>query len=266
MKTKANGIDMHHVVDGEGDRPWVVLAHSLACDVEAWEQEARRLSASYRVLRYDARGHGGTDATPGPYSLDLLADDLRGLLAALGIARMLLAGLSMGGMTGQASALKSPDLLESLVLCDTTSRYPDSIRPERQERIRMVREHGMAAIVDRTIDPWVTPRFQAERPGAMRRLKEMVLRTSVDGYVGCTVANMNVDFLDRLGDVRCPALVLVGDQDLPTPIAMAQAMHAAIAGSELIVLPGAPHLSNIEKPEEFNAALARFLESVRPSV
>lgn len=262
MMIKANGIGMHYVVDGDGDRPWVVLAHSLACDVAAWDHEARQLSASYRVLRYDARGHGRTEATPAPYSLDLLADDLHGLLDALGITRTHFVGLSMGGMIGQAFALKYPERLASLVLCDTTSRYPESIRPERMERIRLVREHGMAAIVDRTIERWVTPRFRAERPGAMRRLKEMVLRTSIEGYVGCTIANMNVDFLDRLGDVNCPTLILVGEQDTPTPPAMARAMQAAIEGSELIVLPEAPHLANIEKPDEFNAALTRFLQTV----
>lgn len=257
MNVTANGIDMHCVVEGEG--PWLVLAHSLACNVHMWDEEAKHLARRYRVLRYDARGHGGTQATPGAYTLDLLADDLHCLLEAIGARRVHFVGLSMGGMIGQSLALKYPHCLETLTLCDTTSRYPGGIAEERMARIRLAREKGMKVLVDPTLARWVTQRFIEEQPAAVERLKRMIEGTSVDGYVGCTQANMQVDFTSRLHEIRCPAHIVVGELDFPTPIGMAEEMHRAMAGSRLSIIPGAPHLSNIEKPDAFREAVERFL-------
>ena len=120
MKINANGIDINYTVEGEG--PWVTLSHSLACNLHMWDEEAKRLSKRYKVLRYDTRGHGESSAPAGAYTLELLADDLHGLLAALGVKATHFVGLSMGGMIGQTYALKYPGMFKSLALCDTTSR------------------------------------------------------------------------------------------------------------------------------------------------
>ena len=122
MKLKANGIEINYEIEGEG--PLVTMSHSLACNLSMWDEQVRALRDRYRVLRFDTRGHGQTSAPPGAYSLDQLADDLLALLKGLGIERTHFVGLSMGGMIGQVFALAHPTMIESLVLCDTTSRYP----------------------------------------------------------------------------------------------------------------------------------------------
>lgn len=258
---RTNGIDTYYVLDGQAG-PWLVLAHSLACDVHMWDEEARRWSPSHRVLRYDARGHGLSSATPAPYELETLADDLHELLLALGVEKPHFVGLSMGGMIGQAFALRHPGRLASLALCDTTSRYPATIAPERHARMELARHHGMEALVEPTLGRWVTDRFIREHPEAVRKLSTMVRGTSVDGYVGCTHANMHVNYTERLKEIDCPTLVLVGEQDSATPPTMAEAIYREIRGSQLVVLPDAPHLANIECPDAFDAAISGFLRRV----
>src|ERR1035437_7709770 len=136
MKISANGIDIHYTIDGEG--PWLTMSHSLGCNLHMWDEEAMRLSKRYKVLRYDTRGHGASGAPSGAYSLDMLADDLHGLLQALGIHSTHCVGWSMGGMIGQTYALKYPGTFTSLALCDTASRYPSDAGPMWLERIRIV--------------------------------------------------------------------------------------------------------------------------------
>ena len=136
MKIKANGIQINYEVEGDG--PWLVMSHSLACDLHMWDEQLPALKGKYRVLRFDTRGHGGSDAPDGAYTLDMLADDLHGLLAAMKVERPHFVGLSMGGMIGMTYALKHPGTLRSLVLCDTSSRIPPEALPVWQERIQTV--------------------------------------------------------------------------------------------------------------------------------
>jgi len=157
MHIKANGIDVHYTIDGvtntagDKDRPWVVLSHSLACDLSMWDNEVKLLSQHYRVMRYDTRGHGKTSATAGAYSMDLLTDDAKALLDALGIAHCHWVGLSMGGMIGQTYALKYPGVFTSLVLADTTSRRPPNAAQMWGERIEIAKAKGMAGVLDSTL-------------------------------------------------------------------------------------------------------------------
>ena len=149
MKITANGIDINCLIEGDG--PWLTLSHSLACNLHMWDEEARRLSKRYKVLRYDTRGHGASGAPAGAYTLDLLAEDLHGLLQALGIESTHFVGLSMGGMIGQTYALKYPGVFESLALCDTTSSYPADAAGVWAERIRTVESQGMEPLVEPTL-------------------------------------------------------------------------------------------------------------------
>ena len=151
MKITANGIGVSYTVDGPAGAPVVTLSHSLATTSAMWEPQVKALTTRYRVLRYDTRGHGGSDAPAGAYTLDQLAEDARQLLAALGIARTHWVGLSMGGMIGQTLALKAPDLFASLVLCDTSSRVPAEARPLWAERITTAETKGMEPLVEATI-------------------------------------------------------------------------------------------------------------------
>jgi 3-oxoadipate enol-lactonase len=260
MHVHVNGIDVHYVLEGEG--PVVTLSHSLACSLEMWDEQARALRDRYRVLRYDTRGHGRTSAPPGPYTLPQLAEDARALLAALGIGETHFVGLSLGGMIGQVLALQHPALVRSLVLCDTTSRYPAAAAGAWEERIRAVRAGGMEAVVEATLGRWFTAPFRARRPEVAARVAGLIRSTPVEGYVGCARAIPAIDVTDRLATVTCPALVIVGEEDPGTTVEMAREIHAALPRAELAILRRASHLSNVEQPEEFNRVLVGFLDKV----
>lgn len=262
MKIRVNDIDVHYTLEGPADAPTVTLSHSLATDLSMWDPQAAALARRYRVLRYDTRGHGGTDAPAGPYSLEQLAADARGLLAALGIARTHWVGLSMGGMIGQTLALAAPGLLQSLALCDTSSRIPPEAKPLWDERITVAERQGMEPHVEPTIARWFTPRFVASRPDVVERVRAMIRRTSPRGYVGCCHAIRALDLTDRLSGITVPTLVIVGARDVGTPVAASQAIHERIKGSELVILDDASHLSNLEQPEAFTRALESFLARV----
>ena len=257
MKIKANGIQINYEVEGDG--PWLVMSHSLACDVRMWDEQLQALKSKYRVLRVDTRGHGGTDAPDGAYTLDMLADDLHGLLAALKVERPHFVGLSMGGMIGMTYVLKYPGALRSLVLCDTSSRIPPEALPVWQERIQTVAAKGMEPMVEPTLKRWFTEPFLARRPPVIERVAGMIRSTPPKGYIGCCQAIPKINLTDRLAAIKSPVQVIVGEQDVGTPVAMSEAIHQAIPGSELVVLPSASHLSNLEQPEAFNRALSAFL-------
>ncbi len=258
MKVKANGIDINYTIEGEG--PVVTFSHSLACHLGMWDEQARALKDRFRVLRFDTRGHGQTSAPAGAYSLDQMADDLFGLLGALGIKETHFVGLSMGGMIGQVFALSHPAMVQSLVLCDTTSRYPAAAAPIWEDRIRTVEAKGMEPLVGPTLERWFTAPFRTRRPDLMQEVGAMIRNTPAQGYIGCCHAIPKIDVTDRLGAVRCPALVIVGEEDLGTPVEMSRQIHAALPSAELAILRSASHLSNLEQPAEFTRVLSAFLD------
>jgi 3-oxoadipate enol-lactonase len=259
VKAQANGMSINYIVEGDG--PWLTFSHSLACNLHSWDEEARRLSDHFKVLRFDTRGHGGSSAPAGAYTLDLLADDLHGLLQALGVRSTHFVGLSMGGMIGQTFALRYPDMLKSLVLCDTSSRFDLDIN----ERVRIVQAQGIEPMVAPTLSRFFSDEFRKASPDVVENVAAMIRSTPVPGYLGCCHAVSKIDLVARLKDIRCPTMVVVGKDDLVTPVAMAEEIHRAMPGSKLEVLPAAAHLSNLEQPEAFNQALAGFLRGGRHS-
>jgi len=258
MKIKANGIEINYVIEGEG--PLVTMSHSLACNLHMWDEQAAALAERYTVVRFDTRGHGHSSAPEGAYSLDQMGDDLKGLLDGLGIRETHFVGLSMGGMIGQTFALKHPAMIKSLVLCDTTSRYPAAAAPIWEDRIKTVGAKGMEPMVAGTLERWFTAPFRARRRDVMERVGAMIRSTPPAGYVGCCHAIPKINVTDRLKELRCPTLVVVGEEDPGTPVEMAREIHAALPGSQLAVLRSASHLANVEQPEEFNRALLSFLD------
>jgi 3-oxoadipate enol-lactonase len=259
MKTRANSIEVNYEVHGKEGAPWLVLSHSLACSVRMWDPQIAALQDRYRILAYDTRGHGGTEAPKGEYSLELLADDLFSLLRELKIKTPHFCGLSMGGMIGQTFALKYPGVFRSLTLADTTSRYPAEAWPQWQERIRTAEAKGMAPLAQPTLERWFTEPFRKSNAAAVEAVRKLILATPVAGYVGCCYAIPKIDLTARLKEIKCPLLVIVGEQDPGTPPAMAREIHDNAPGSKLAVLPQAAHLANLEQPERFTRALAEFL-------
>ena len=258
MKVSANGMDINYLIEGEG--PWLTMSHSLACNLHMWDEEAKRLSKRFKVLRYDTRGHGGSGAPAGAYTLEQLADDLEGLLQALGVKSTHFVGLSMGGMIGQTYALKYPGRFKSLALCDTSSRYPADAASVWAARIKTVEAQGMESVVAPTLERWFTAPFRKARPEVVEKVAAMIRTTPAPGYIGCSHAIPKLNLTARLHEIRCPALVIVGKDDPGTPVAMAEEIHQALPGSKLVIIPSAAHLSNLEQPEAFNQALSEFLE------
>src|SRR5205814_8778738 len=184
MKITANGISMNYTLDGPAGAPVVTLSHSLATTLEMWQPQLKALTARWRVLAYDTRGHGGTDAPKGAYALDQLADDAQALPRALGIRRTHWVGLSMGGMIGQTLALKAPELFASLSLCDTSSRIPAEARPLWAERITTAETKGMEPLVEATIGRWFTQPFREARADVVNPVRALIRATPPRGYVG----------------------------------------------------------------------------------
>lgn len=258
MKIKSNGIEMNVTVEGPENAPVVVMSHSLASSHRMWDVQMPVLSG-YRVYRFDTRGHGDTDAPDGPYNLDMMADDARGLLDALGLEKVHFVGLSMGGMIGQMLAIKYPEALSSLALCATASRMPEEARPAWQERIDTAKTQGMDVLLDGTMERWFSPGFIASNGDVVGSIREIVRTTPVQGYTGAIQAIMMINVTDRLKLVNAPTLIIAGEDDESTPVAAAEAIHGAIAGSELVVIPSARHFVNVEQSGVFNEALTRFL-------
>ena len=257
MQITVSGNQVNYEIIGSG--PWLTLSHPLACDLHVWDEQMPALTAKFRVLRYDTRGHGGSAAPAGPYTLEQLADDACELLKTLGIGRAHWVGLSLGSMIGQTFALKYPAMLQSLVLAGATSRYPAQTAVVFEERIRSVETNGMETVVKSILERWFTEAYRKTHPQVMDRIARCIRATPIAGYVGCCHAIPQINLTERLKEIKCPTLVMVGAQDPGTPIAMARTIYHALPGTELVIIPSAAHLLNIEQQQAFNTALLSFL-------
>ena len=262
MKATVNGIETYYEIHGKEGAPWLTLSHSLACSTRMWDPQIEALEGRWRILAYDTRGHGESMAPSGAYTLEQLADDLHALLRHLAIDTTHFVGLSMGGMIGQTFALKYPGVFLSLTLADTTSRYPADAAGVWKERIHTVETRGMQPLVQPTLERWFTEPFRKAHPEVVQRIAVLIANTPVAGYAGCSHAIPKIDLTARLKQIDCPILVICGDKDPGTPPAMAREIHDNAPGSKLVLIPDAAHLSNLEKPAEFNRALEAFLSSL----
>jgi 3-oxoadipate enol-lactonase len=262
MHITVNGISVHYTLEGPASAPIITMSNSLASNLSMWDPQMSVLTSRYRVLRYDTRGHGSTDAPAGPYSLDELTEDVRALLQALGITRTHFIGLSMGGMIGQIMALKYPQMLQSLVLCDTMSRVPTEAKPLWEDRIHVAEAQGMEPLVESTLARWFTEPFRQKGSPVLDQVRAMIRTTPASGYAGCCHAIAALNLTDQLKAITLPTLIIVGEDDPGTPVAASRVIHEQIQGSELVILKSAAHLSNLEQPEAFNQALMAFLLKV----
>ena len=260
MHIQGNGISIHYQIDGPENAPTVVLSHSLAANLEMWDAQMSTLLPDFRVLRYDTRGHGQTEAPTGSYTLELLARDLFSLMDGLGIDAAHFVGLSMGGMIGQAAVLENASRFHSISLCDTSSRLPPEALPIWEERIATAQSEGMAAMVESTIERWCSRAFQERCTTVVDPIRAMIRSTPLDGYCGCSRAIMGLNLTEQIASITLPALLMVGRDDPGTPVAAHETIQQQITGSELVVIPDALHFSNIEQREIFNTKLLEFLK------
>jgi 3-oxoadipate enol-lactonase len=264
MQATINGIAVNYAVSGHASAPPVVLHHPIATNLSVWDELAAALEPRYRVIRFDARGHGQSEAPKGAYSFETLAQDVIGLMDHLGVAKARFLGLSMGGMVGQYLGFLYPGRFHSLCLVSTTSAVPAQARTLWEERIRNAANHGMASIVDGSIARWIAPGTREAKPAIVGRLRAMVETTPPDGYIGWCHAIRDLNITSRLTEITLPTRVIVGELDPATPPAMAEVVHRAIAGSDLVVIPGVSHMLHIEAPETFHAHVTPFLAAHGP--
>jgi 3-oxoadipate enol-lactonase len=262
VRILANEIHVNCQFSGPERAPLVVLSHSLASSGIMWEQQMPALVDGYRVLRYDTRGHGGSDAPSGPYTLDQLGDDVIAMLDSLDIERVHWVGLSMGGMVGQNLAIRHPQRLLSLALCDTTSRVPEQAMPVWDERIAVAEKSGMQPLCAGTMERWFTPPYLEADGPELHGIREQFLHTPTSGYVGCCQAIRELDYTGQLSQITLPVQVIVGADDPTTPLEAARVIQQNIAGAALAVIDNGSHLCNVEQPEAFNHALLEFLDRV----
>jgi 3-oxoadipate enol-lactonase len=258
MKVKANGISINYQVDGPEGAPWLILSNSLATNLAMWEHQARELGGSFRVLRYDQRGHGETEAPAGRYPFDLLIADAVALMDALSIKKAHFGGLSMGGATALGLAEQHPDRLDRVIVCDTPCQSTPTSSQQWEERILVAQKDGMEALVEPTVGRWFPPDVLKANPPYVDRIRQMVRSTPVNGFIGCAAALANHDFRSQVATVTRPVLFMVGEKDGTTPAAMRQ-MHETLSGSTFVQLPGAGHISNLDQPESFTRAVRDFL-------
>jgi len=258
MRVKANGITFNCEVEGQDGAPWLVLSNSLACNLSMWDPQAAKLKSSLRILRYDQRGHGESEAPSGRYTFELLMADVMGLLDALSISRTHFAGLSMGGATALGLALRHPDRFDRIVICDSPCASTPATAQQWEERIAVAQQQGMEALVEPTVTRWFPPETVAANPPHLDRVRQMIRTTPVNGFVGCAAALASHDFRSQVAQATRPILFMVGEKDGTTPAAMRQ-MHETLKGSTFVELPGAGHISNLDQPDACTRALREFL-------
>ncbi len=257
-----NGFKVAYSLRGDRRYPVVVLSHSLATSLDLWNYQLPLLARRFRVLLYDLRGHGSTDAPGDNYTLPELASDVASLLDYLHVSSAAFVGISLGGMIGQHFALEYPEKLDALILCSTGSRTEPRAKATIEERIETVRREGMASQVASTLARWFTPKFIEEAPANVSWISDLILRTSVDGYAGCARAVQGLDVTDALEKVRAKTLVVPGEFDLAFPEKASRAIQQRIPNAELCLLEGAAHLGNVEQAHRFNEIIVNFLSRV----
>ena len=259
----ALGTHLFYDLTGPETAPAIVFSNSIGATLEMWDEQARALAPHYRVLRYDTRGHGRSpvalkDGAPAPVTMDTLADDLAALLEALGIARAHVVGLSLGGMTAQALAIRHPARVHGLVLMATAAHMPG----DWADRAALVQTKGMEAIAATVMSRWFTPAFHTH-PRALATA-ERFRATPPDGYAACCHAIGAMDLRPGLPAITAPTLIIAGADDPATPPAKSEEIRALIPGAELVVLSRAAHILNIEQPDATNRHLRAFLDALTP--
>lgn len=252
-----DGAQIAFQVSGPVDAPSLTFSHGLAADKTLWDPQVEHFSKDFRVIAYDARGHGESSATPGPYSFELLADDVIAIWNALGIERGNFVGLSLGGSTGLALALNHQDRLGRMVLSNCRSDVTPEWGGIFVKRIDVVREQGVQATVDESIGRWFGDKFKTEHPVYVANFAEIMARTSIEGYIGCVQAVLELAYGHRLSEIATQTLVIDSEFD-HAPKHLAQSIARTLQNGELALVPNAGHMTNVEEAALFNDLLREF--------
>lgn len=256
----SDAISLHYEISGPADAPALLLSNSLGTNLHMWDGQMAEAERHWRVIRYDQRGHGGSDTPQGEYRLDRLGLDVIDLLAALKIDKAAFCGLSMGGMTGLWLAIHHPGTFTRMALCNTAAFLPP--KDAWNDRIAAVSQGGMTAIEKTVMERWFTSGFRSAERDEAERIRQMILTTPPAGYAGCCAAIRDMDQRQEIGSIDLPALVVIGAHDPATLPEYGELIAASIANAQSVTLDAA-HLSNIEQNEAFNRAVFGFLANSR---
>lgn len=259
MKIDIGKFSINIESSGNTTGPVVMMAHSLGCSLRMWDPQMELLEKDFHVVRLDMRGHGLSDAPEGPYTLDELADDVIAVMDKQGIDQAHWVGLSIGGMFGQSLLLRYPQRFLSAVLCDTMSALPEGAMDIWRERIAKVESDGLGSIRQATLQRWFTADYLDSGNPAIDAVGAQIDQATDVGYLACSRAITGLNFIDQLSAIDTSVLLIVGAEDMATPVTASEAMHERLPNSELVILQNASHISNVEQTEAFNAALGPFL-------
>ena len=247
---------LHYELSGPDKAPVLVFSNSLGANFSMWDPQMAEFRKKWRTLRYDTRGHGQSSATPGPYTIDQLGQDVLDLLAAVSVDKFAFCGLSLGGLTGMWLAVHAAERVQKLVLCSTGAKIGNA--QLWNGRIETVRKDGMKSLAPAVVERWFTARFREQQPETMQRIKKMVESANPEGYAACCGALRDADLRESIGGTRASTLVVSGTHDLATPPSDGRFLAEKIRGARYVELDAA-HLSNIEQAQGFTAEVANFL-------
>ncbi len=267
MRALLNGCNIHYEISGNPDGPAVVFIHGFPFSLEMWRAQIECVaSAGYRGIAYDVRGHGMSDVGDGQYTIESHVDDLFALLDHLKAAKSAVVGLSMGGYITLRALEREPGRFAAAVLSDTKSEADtDEGRVRRAGSVRGVKKGGSAAYAADYVKSMFAPETFSANPSAVETIRQVIARTPPLSIAGTLIAlAARTDTTGSLGAIKIPTLILVGEKDTVTPPSCAHSMNAGIPGSELHIVPGAAHMSNLENPAFFNDRLIQFLKRALP--
>ncbi|HZN31283.1 MAG TPA: 3-oxoadipate enol-lactonase [Xanthobacteraceae bacterium] len=254
----ADGCPINVQVDGPEGAPVLMLSNSLGTTLDMWAGQVGPFTQHYRLVRYDRRGHGKSGCPKGPYTRERLGRDVLAVLDGLGLKKISWCGLSMGGMVGQWLGANAPERVERLVLTNTSSYFAD--KNMWNDRLKLVREKGIAAFAGPNMERWFTKGFLERSPEAVAPIKAMFATTPLEGYIGCGEAVRDMDHRALLPKIKAPTLVIAGKHDPATPVEANEFIKNQIPGAKLTVLDAA-HMSNVEQRDAYTAAVLGFLRA-----
>ena len=250
----------NYQIDGAGSR-WVTFVTGIANDISLFDGQVPALARRFKVLRYDLRGHGGSESTPGDYTIDLLVQDLRMLLDQLHVQKTSLVGLGLGGALAQAFALQHPERVERLMPCCCRAQMVPDFAAMWHKLRDNVRQNGLESIVEPTVQRWFSEDFKAAHSEVLEKIRKMIRGTTQQGYLGVTGAFLGLALEDQLGRIKAPTLYVSGaDDHLGGPPPLMQALSEKVKGARHVSVPKAAHIANIQNPEGFNQVLEEFLK------
>jgi 3-oxoadipate enol-lactonase len=255
---QSDGCQLNAQVEGPERAPVLMLCNSLGTDLHMWDDQVKAITERFRLVRYDRRGHGKSGAPKGPYNMEMLGRDALAVMDGAGVQKVNWCGLSMGGMVGMWLGANAPQRIDRLVLSNTSSYMAD--KQIWNDRIKTVRAGGLAAIVDCTMERWFTKGFRERAPQAIARMKEMMLKTPLEGYIGRGEAVRDMDHREIIRKIAAPTLIIAGRHDPATTVEAGEFLRDRIPGAKLAVLEAA-HIANVEQPQAYTDTLLMFLTS-----